>query len=152
MQFPFYPAWEKFGEKFNKNTDCLAWCTANALNETTQNALEVEEFTSMVAIKATTLVVLDELKLSKAQNCLLRKAVQKLQCESLFRSKSGGAGEHADEGPGQFQDWRCLQSVPLGCPVGGYWGDTGLGLRSLNNMLKQELCFSVLATSRDCGI
>ena len=47
----------------------------------------------MVAIKAMALVLLDELKLSKAQNCLLRKAVQKLQCESLFCSESGGASD-----------------------------------------------------------
>ncbi len=59
----------------------------------TQNALVTEEFTSMVAIKAMALVLLDELKLSKAQNCLLRKAVQKLQCESLFCSESGGASD-----------------------------------------------------------
>ena len=72
VQFVFYPAGEKFGEKFNMDADCLAWCTTNALNETSQNALVTEEFTSMVPIKAMTLVVLDELKLSKAQNCLLR--------------------------------------------------------------------------------
>ncbi len=64
------------------DADCISWCEENNLSETTIQELVKEEFTSSEAMKAITIEVIEQFKISKGQFCLLCKAVLHLQRES----------------------------------------------------------------------
>lgn len=60
------------------------WCKDSGLTTKTLEALAGEEFFTLETVKAMTVEVLDGFELSKAQACLLKKSVLKLQRADLY--------------------------------------------------------------------
>lgn len=65
------------------------WCSDSKLSAKTVAALTNDEFTCIEALQAMTADVVDGYELSKAQNCLLKKAIMKLQTNALQGSTQG---------------------------------------------------------------